>query len=78
MFLPLNETEFNGEKSFLNGLLDVLDFSVRLPQEIFRVLRTKDLKISQSYFSNHHSIIMKIRFQAKKIFGLDFMFQVRS
>ena len=29
MFLPLNETEFNGEKSFLNGLLDVLDFSVR-------------------------------------------------
>ena len=29
MFLPLNETEFSENGSFLNGLLEVLDFGVR-------------------------------------------------
>ena len=65
MFLPLNETELSEDGSFLNGLLEVLDFGVRKSGFSEPILGL------ETYFSK---IVMK----SKKTFGLDFVSQVRS
>ena len=65
MFLPLNETELSEDGSFLNGLLEVLDFGVRKSGFSEQILGL------ETYFSK---TVMK----SKKTFGLDFVSQVRS
>ena len=77
MFLPINKTELSEDRSFLNGLLEVLDFNVGSTVKCLDRYLDK-FWLSEKFYASFRKIVMKIRFRVKKTFGLDFVSQVRS